>query len=399
MRTTYIYAAIIAVLIALWLLSGQLGDEEAIRHATLADQNSTSSAAEEDRAPTRVSARISQAQAYAATIGVRGRTQNKRSVQARAETRGRIEARPVEKGDSVVAGDLLCELAIEDRRASVTEAAAALQQAQIDHAGAQRLKKKGLQADTDIARTRARLAATQAAAQRSRLELARTKIRAPFDGIIEDTHAELGDYVQIGEPCATIIDLDPMMLVGRLSETNVQAMVVGNEAIGTLGNGKELFGKIAFVGRQSDADTRTYQIEIAVPNADYDIRSGLTAQIRVPVGEVQAHLVSPALFALNTAGDIGIRTLSDDNIVVWNNITIVADGTEGAWITGLPDIARIITVGQETVVPGEEVDPIFVEAPSLPASRQDSPDPSGTPAANDRPPPTSETKTAQSSAA
>ena len=399
MRTTYIYAAIIAVLIALWLLSGQLGDEEAIRHATLADQNSTSSAAEEDRAPTRVSARISQAQGYAATVGVRGRTQNKRSVQVRAETRGRIEARPVEKGDSVTAGDLLCELAIEDRRASVAEAAAALRQAQIDHAGAQRLKKRGLQADTDIARTRARLAATEAAAQRSRLELARTKIRAPFDGLVEDTHAEVGDYVQVGEPCATVIDLDPMMLVGRLSETNVTAMVVGNEAIGTLGTGEELAGEIAFVGRQSDASTRTYQLEIAVPNPDYEIRSGLTAQIRVPVGEVQAHLVSPALFALNTAGDIGIRTLSDDNIVVWNNISIVADGTEGAWITGLPDIARIITVGQETVVPGEEVDPVFEEAPRLPAARQNAPGPTRAPAANDQSPPTSERKTAQSSAA
>lgn len=373
MRTTYIYAAIIAVIIALWLLSGQLGDNEEVRHATLADQNSTNSAAQEDQAPTRVSARTSQAQSYAASVGIRGRTQNKRSVQARAETRGRITRRPVEKGDTVARGDLLCELAIEDRQASVVETAAALKQAQIDYAGAQRLRKKGLQADSDIAQARARLAATDAAAQRSRLELARTKVRAPFDGIIEDTHAETGDYVQIGEPCVTVIDLDPMMLVGRLSESNVQALVVGNPAIGVLANGEELNGKVAFVGQQSDDDTRTYRLEIAVPNPDYRIRSGLTAQIRVPVGEVQAHLVSPALFALDTAGDIGIRVLSDDNIVIWNPITIVSDSPAGAWVTGLPDVARIITVGQETVIPGEEVDPVFEEAPSLPASRPPTP--------------------------
>lgn len=369
MRTTYIYAAIIAVLIALWLLSGQLGDNEDIRHATLADQNSTASAAEEDRAPTRVRARTSQAQRYAASIGVRGRTQNKRSVQARAETRGRVVRRPVEKGDRVAAGDLLCELAVEDRQASVVETTAALKQAQIDYAGAQRLRKKGLQADTDIARARARLAAADAEAQRSQLELARTKIRAPFDGIIEDTHAETGDYVQVGAPCVTVIDLDPMMLIGRLSEDDVQAMVVGNEAIGVLANNTQITGTIAFVGQQSDDDTRTYQLEIAVPNPDYRIRSGLTAQIRVPVDPVQAHLVSPALFALDTAGDIGIRTLSEDNRVIWSPITIISDSSEGAWISGLPDIARIITVGQETVVPGEEVEPVFEEAPSLPAVR------------------------------
>ena len=191
--------------------------------------------------------------------------------------------------------------------------------------------------------------------------------------------------MQIGEPCATVIDLDPMMLVGRLSETNVQAMVVGNEATGTLGNGEELVGEIAFVGRQSDADTRTYQLEIAVPNPDYSIRSGLTAQIRVPVGEVQAHLVSPALFALDTAGNIGIRTVSDDNIVVWNNIQVVDDNPDGAWVTGLPDIARIITVGQELVVPGEEVEPVFEEAPSLPAALPTAPDSSGNSKARDQP--------------
>jgi multidrug efflux system membrane fusion protein len=109
-------------------------------------------------------------------------------------------------------------------------------------------------------------------------------------------------------------------------------------------------------------------MEIAIPNADYKIRSGLTAQVKIPVGEVRAHLISPALLALDTAGNIGLRTLSEDDHVVWNNITIIDDAGSGAWVTGLPDVARIITVGQELVIPGEQVEGVFEPVPTMPAS-------------------------------
>ena len=120
---------------------------------------------------------------------------------------------------------------------------------------------------------------------------------------------------------------------------------------------------------------------MAVPNSDYAVRSGLTAQISIPVGEVQAHLISPALLALDTAGNIGLRTLSEGDMVEWNDITIIDDSGAGAWVTGLPEVARIITVGQEMVVPGETVEAIFEAAPTMPASRpknnEDNPNASG----------------------
>ena len=64
MRKTYLIAALIALLIGLWLASGQLEKGDPVRHATLADQKDQSVAAQEDRTPTRVRARISQAQPY-----------------------------------------------------------------------------------------------------------------------------------------------------------------------------------------------------------------------------------------------------------------------------------------------------------------------------------------------
>jgi len=369
MRKTYIIAALIALAIGLWFFSGQIDEAEPVRHATLADQKEESRAADEDRTPTKVRARISQAEGYTATVVVRGRTENKRNVDVRAETQGRVEARPVDKGSRVAAGDLLCKLAVEDRKASLAEAREGFNQARIDYDGAQRLKQKGFQAETDIARARTRLASAQAGVERAKLAIDRTYLRAPFDGIVENTQAEVGDYLQPGAPCATIIDLNPMLLVGRVSERDVSKLQIGGVANGMLANGKALKGEITFVGSQSDSSTRTYPIEVAVPNTDYAIRSGLTTQISVPVGEVQAHLISPALLALDTEGNIGLRTLSEDDEVIWNDIVIINDSGSGAWVTGLPDVARIITVGQEMVIPGERVESIFEAGPTMPASR------------------------------
>ena len=368
MRKTYIIATLIALAIGLWLASGYLGQEEPVRHGTLAEKNSQSEAAAEDKSPTRVRARISQAQPYTASVLVRGRTENKRSVDVRAETQGRVETRPVEKGTRVETGALLCRLAVEDRNASLTEARESLNQAKIDYSGAQRLQKRGFQAETDIARARARLAAAEASVERAKLAIARTYIRAPFDGVVEDTHAEVGDYLQPGAPCATVIDLDPMLLVGRVSERDVSAVAVGGAATGVLGDGTELHGTISFVGLQSDSDTRTYRLEVAIPNSDYKVRSGLTAQVKLPTREIRAHLISPALLALDTAGNIGVRTLDEADRVIWNDITIIDDAGSGAWVSGLPDVARLITVGQELVVPGEQVEAVFEQAPAMPAA-------------------------------
>ncbi len=368
MRKTYIIATLIALAIGLWLFSGQLDKGDPVKHATLAELNTESDAAAEDRAPTKVRARISQAQTYTASVVVRGRTENKRSVDVKAETQGRVESRPAEKGQRVEAGALLCRLAVEDRNASLTEAREGFNQASIDYDGAQRMKAKGFQAESDIARIRARLATTQASVERAKLAIARTYIRAPFDGIIENTHAEIGDYLQPGAPCATVIDLDPMLIVGRVSERDVASLTVGGVATAALGDNTTLAGTVSFIGRQSDSDTRTYLMEVAVPNDDYNIRSGLTAQIKLPIGDVRAHIISPALLALDTAGNIGVRTLSEDNHVIWNNITIIDDAGSGAWVTGLPDVARIITVGQELVVPDEQVEAVFESAPTMPAS-------------------------------
>jgi membrane fusion protein, multidrug efflux system len=109
-------------------------------------------------------------------------------------------------------------------------------------------------------------------------------------------------------------------------------------------------------------------VEIQIANPDYMLRSGLTTEIRIPVREVSAQKVSPALFALNDQGAIGVRIVNEQGIVEFHEIEIIGEEPDGVWVSGLPDVATLITVGQELVVPGEMVDVDYEPNGGMPAS-------------------------------
>jgi multidrug efflux system membrane fusion protein len=265
-------------------------------------------------------------------------------------------------------GDLLCQISMEDRYAAVTEAREALNEARIEYKGYLALKERGFQSETAIAQTKARLASAEANLERAELEVQRTYVRAPFSGVVEEVHSEIGDYVAPGMACVTVVDLDPMLLVGRVAEKDVQLLALDQQVTGVLTDGSEVQGPVSFIGAQSDPATRTYAVEIEIPNPDHELRSGLTTEIRIPVAEVMAQKISPALFALDDEGRIGVRTVNDRGAVEFHHVRIVRDEPDGVWVAGLPNTATLITVGQELVVPGEIVEVDFEPSGEMPAA-------------------------------
>ena len=356
MRGTYITALLITVVIGIWLLSGFLTAEDRVsEHPSLAEANGRGTQASAPDAPTPVRARTIHASERSELLTLRGRTENKRTVEVRAETSGRVIARPVERGHKVATGDLLCQIAEEDRQSRVVEGEENVNQARLEHTGSLKLKDRGLQSETAIAQARARLASAKARREAAVLDLERTYIRAPFDGIVEDVHLEVGDYAQSGTPCARVVDLDPMLLVGQLTERNVDRVTTGSPAMGRLSTGTEVSGTISFVGYEADPGTRTYRVEVTVPNPDYRLRSGVTTEIDIPVGELLAHKITPAVFALDDEGRLGVRIIGSDDRVQFRLVEVVADDHDGVWVTGLPRQTKLITVGQEFVSAGERV--------------------------------------------
>ena len=360
MRSTYLWAAGIAVLLLAWLASGQLNQEPVVFDPSIAERNEQDFNQLNDQTPTRVRVVQSQAQLKTRYASVRGKTQNKRTVRVRTEIQGRVVNREVERGQSVAANQLLCRLSVDDRKAALVESQQRVNQAKIDYDGAKKLRAKGYNSESAIAAAKANLATARAELKRRDLALRKTEIRAPFAGFVEDVHLEIGDYAQPGTACATLVDLNPMLLVGRVSELVVLDIEPGIEAIGELADRSLVRGPITFVGQQDDPATRTYAIEVELNNESGKLRSGMTTQIRIPVEEAFAHKISPALFSLDNEGGYGVRVVNNDDRVEFHSVTIVAEDEDGVWVSGLPNTSNIITVGQELVISGERVDPVFI---------------------------------------
>jgi multidrug efflux system membrane fusion protein len=367
MRSTYITAIVIGVLVILWLGSGQFR-ETTISPASIAEQNRNAALRAEEKPPLSVRVATIYGSEQSKLITVRGETESKRIVEVKAQIHGTLASRLVERGDRVSAGDALCQISEEDRVVAVSESASALEQAKIEYKGSQRLAREGLQSQTLIAQSKTRLSKAEADLKRSHLDLERLKIRAPFDGLIEDVGLELGDYVTSGSTCVILVALDPMLLVGRVSERDVNKLEKGQSAHAELSSGEIVEGRVSFIGKVADTATRTYAIELEIDNADFSIESGLTAKIVIPVQHLMAHKISPALLSLDDAGNIGVSTINKDQQVEFYLIDIIRDAEDGVWITGLPEVSTIITVGQELVVVGEIVAPTFE---TLETARQD----------------------------
>lgn len=351
MKKNFITAGLIGTALFLWLLSGLFLDGPKpvsdTRSAILTDPEGSLF---------RVRAARFDAEQRTLTRILRGKTDSKRRAQVSAETPGRVVSRPVERGARVVAGDLLCELSVDDREAILSQAEADLRRAEMEQRGAKELKQRDLLSEIRIAQVDADLEKARADLERARLNLERTRITAPFDGVVEALQMDVGDLATIGSPCATLISLDPMLIVANVSERDIGFMSIGQAVVARTSTDQRVTGEVTFVGSESETTTRTYALEITVSNPDYSLRAGLTTVVSVETATVLAHRVSPALFALDDAGVIGLRGLDDDNRVVFYPVTVVEDAPEGVWVTGLPGVVRLITVGQEFVSAGERVD-------------------------------------------
>jgi len=333
----------------LWLLSGDLTST-----ALTAAESPAAANAADQAAPT-VRGIRSVASQKTTELSVRGVTQANRVVSVKAEIAGKIESLPAVKGTRVEKGDVLCKIAVDTREIELNEAKAQLTTAQLEYNGIVDLGKSGLQSDINIAQAKATLETSRAAVRRAELNLQKTTITAPFAGIVNAQPVEEGDFMSAGTTCVTLVEIDPLLVTGQVAERNIGAVNLGDEVEISLITGESLTGMLSFIATSPDPSTRAYPVEVTVSNPDSSIRAGLTSTLKVPLARQLAHLVSPGYFVLSDEGSIGLRTVDSSDHVRFVPINIIAESVAGVWVTGLPQTALIITVGQEEVFNGQLV--------------------------------------------
>lgn len=345
LKNSYVVAGAVLLIVVVWLLSGLVTGGKA-----------PDAAVQPNEASPVMTVRVRELalEPYVRDIVISGRSEAFRTVAVRARTDGAVAEVAEEKGERVKTGDVICRLAVDDRQANLDEARALEAQRALEHRAARELADKGHRSETEVAAARARLDAAIAMVERHEVELSHTVIRAPFDGIIDQRSAELGDYLMKGDSCAHVLDDDPFLMVGEISERQVGLIAVGDAGSARLADGTYISGRIRYVAEAASPETRTYRMELEVPGGEHRLRDGMTAEIRIPVAEVPAHRLSRANLVLNDDGEVGVR-LVEDGIVRFHAVRILGDDNAGVWVEGLPDLALLITVGQAFVADGQRV--------------------------------------------
>ncbi|TDT41352.1 multidrug efflux system membrane fusion protein [Halospina denitrificans] len=346
-------AGLIFIAAALWMLSGLFSAPDS--------HNSGETGAKQADEPASVRVFESRHQLIQDRVIITGRTLADRSVAVKAETDGVVEKLHFERGNRVAQGDLLVELAIESRQARLQEARSLVEQREIEFRAAQQLRRQDSIAETSLASARAALEAARAQLEMAVSEAERTRIRSPIEGLIETRDVEQGDFMSRGAPVATVVDLNPIRVKGSLSERHLNRIEIGSRAEVRLINGSVHEGEVAFVGRVAEAGTRTFPVEVVIENDDRAIIEGLTAEVTLFADELAAHRVPSSMLTLADDGTLGVKGVNGAGEVVFYPVEVVRDTSDGVWLTGLPESARLIAVGHEFVSVGQPVQTVPYE--------------------------------------
>ena len=362
-RAHRLSAILVLVAAGIWVGTGKfasVGSEEAnaaIPAKDEAGQEQTAPDAAEGKAETlrTVAAITPEVKEHARAIRISGVTDaDKRSVLA-ARTSGVILSLPIAEGADIAAGESVMTIEGPELAAGVETAKAALTQRKQELDVAEKLYRSGNTAELQLIGQRAALAAAEAALSQAEAAADRLALYAPFAGVIDSVDVELGEWVQTGTPIATLLALDPIIVRAEVSEVDVGYVAVGDKVEVKLVSGAMAEGTVRHLSREATGNTRTYPIEVALPNPGHEIPVGMTAELKLFAAPVKTVTVPRSVITLSNEGELGLRVLDADNVAHFASVELIDDTPAGLVLAGVDAGTRIIVAGQDLVRDGEKV--------------------------------------------
>lgn len=292
-------------------------------------------------------------------LRVTGEVEAFEDVLVAAEEGGVIQRFVVDKGATVRRGDSLAVLDASVLRAQVDEARATARLAAEQHER-QRILWEDEQIGTELAYLQAKYGAASAAARLATLEarLARMVIRAPVTGVFDERYVDQGEMALPGTPIVRVVALDRVKVVAGVPERYAAAIRRGNSARITFDvlPGRDVSGRITFVGNAVDADNRTFPIEIVLPNPGRVIKPRMVADVEVVRELLRDVVVVPRQVVLRTSTgyEVFVVVERDGETVAASRTVRLGPSHENRVVIqeGLTPGEQLIVVGQQLASDG-----------------------------------------------
>lgn len=315
--------------------------------------------------PIAVSIAPSEAKPVTQFFQAEGQALPDRDTALRAETSGEIADVLVSKGQDVEVDTPIAQFETSEREANLVRARADLDRTQRELENARALQERGVATTDRVTQAEAAFAAALAQLTSAEQALSNTTITAPFSGRIETLDLDIGEFIQSGNSVGRIVDNSPLTIEIQVPQQSLRQLQNGQPARVRFITGEERAGTVSFVGTSASSETRTFLVEIDVPNRDGFIPAGISAEVQIPIGQIDAHFLSPSIVSLSPDGALGVKAVTEENKVKFYPIEVARAQIDGIWVTGLPETANLIVVGQGYVSDGETVRPQITNAAEL----------------------------------
>ena len=250
----------------------------------------------------KVSARAFPVESIHRTLTLFGETQPDRTVTISAEIPARVTTAAAQKGQFINSGEAIVTLKEGALPAQIATAKARVRKAELDYNSALSLKSKNLIAQNELPELEVALSEARSELSKLEIDFNNTRITAPVTGILNDRFVEQGDYIEMGKPVAEILDLDPLVVSVDVPQSHIAAVTLGDNADIRFASGETAEAQVRYIARLAESGTRTFKVELNVPNEAMETPAGLSVEAELKLGQVQAIKVSPALLSLNETG-------------------------------------------------------------------------------------------------
>jgi membrane fusion protein, multidrug efflux system len=349
-----VLALSIVLLVTIWMASGLLSHGPA---AAVTDSETTPK-----RMMMTIQAARLESSPIARVVAVQGELEPVKTATLRAEASGQVEKILAERGDMVRKGQVIVQLRMNDREARLKQAEALVRQRETEFKAKAELVREGFIERIAEKEAMSVLESALAALETIRLEIEHTRIRAPFDGILENRGVEAGDILAVNDEVGLLVDTSTLIAAGRVPQQEIQHIRPGRRGTVRLITGQSAQGRVRYVASMSDKATQTFRIELEVENSEQSLPSGVSAEILLPLDMVEAHFLSPAALVLDQSGTVGVKTVDQEGRVGFRTVKTVQAQNDGIWVSGLDRAVSVIISGQGFVSPGEQVNVVYSES-------------------------------------
>ncbi len=279
------------------------------------------------------------------------------SLRAASEVKGKIVTKKINQGTRVQKGDILAVIDKRDYKNNYDSAMASYETALTTEKRFTALSKKQFVTQSQLDDAEARVKTTKAAMDTAKLNLSRCTIRSPMEGMVDRVYIEIGDFLSVGDPVATILQIDRLKIEVGIPESDVAAvrkLTNFDMTIDAL-EGQAYTGKYHYLFKTADSMARLYNLEIEVDNPNHLILPDMFARVTIIKNHDPQGLAVPIYALVTVNKETGVFVEKESRVHFRPVTTGFLDGWKTQIQNGLLPGENVVVVGHKIIEDGETV--------------------------------------------